>query len=206
MKILEQGTIKDSYDIMKLNIIDWNRLNGSWSNAGEALKTITSWFKGRAQYSIVEYDLTIAPNRNDWPEWNHIGNHERMGRLYWNTFKGREIEGETLVFSDAPDFYGKMVAFEGCSRKFVDFWGDIGRVSAQAFAITQKSMRAHDIWISLPDEKHQIIIEVQSDIKALYAYHMTEDEEALVIAEELAVNCSCNNHISARALVQLPLF
>jgi hypothetical protein len=39
------------------------------------------------------------------------------------------------------------------------FWGDIGKVSAQIFALTQKELGAHDLWISVVDEHTQIIIE-----------------------------------------------
>ena len=40
-----------------------------------------------------------------------------------------------------------------------NFYKDIGRVSAQAFAIQLKKMHCGDIWISVLDSETQVIIE-----------------------------------------------
>src|SRR6266567_6954646 len=61
MEVIEQKIIKSELDIMKLNIIDWNRLNGSWRNPADAVRTISSWFLGRAMYTIAREDLTEFP-------------------------------------------------------------------------------------------------------------------------------------------------
>jgi hypothetical protein len=44
MPVVEQRLIESERDIMKLDIIDLNRLNGSWANSFDALQTIASWF------------------------------------------------------------------------------------------------------------------------------------------------------------------
>ena len=53
MPVVEQKLIESERDIMKLDIIDWNRLNGSWANSFDALQTITSWFVHKAYYTIL---------------------------------------------------------------------------------------------------------------------------------------------------------
>jgi len=153
MPVVEQRLIESERDIMKLDIIDWNRLNGSWANSFDALQTIASWFAHKAYYTVVKHDLRFAPNI-DWPRWKHAGSHEYLGHLYWNDFYYRQRGN--LVFSDEPDFHGTLNHPDG---GISHFWGDIGKVSAQIFALTQKELGAHDLWISVVDEHTQIIIE-----------------------------------------------
>ena len=150
-------------DVLSLDIIDFNRLNGHWSNSADALKTIFSWFDGMAVVTVAELQNYIkAPGRDDWPGWDHVGSHEDVGKSYWNWFWWNHPKGE-LYFSDAPDFYGK---FEDGSR----FWGDVGRVSASTFAYTQKMLRKHDLWISLlGDGSRQVLIEPLVDINKLFS-------------------------------------
>ncbi len=57
MPVVEQKLIESERDIMKLDIIDWNRLNGSWANSFDALQTIASWFAHNAYYTVVKHDL-----------------------------------------------------------------------------------------------------------------------------------------------------
>jgi hypothetical protein len=152
-EVLDHKLITSVYDIMDLDIIDWGRLNGSWRKPGQALKTISSWLVNRAHYTITQVNIREAPRRDDFPGWNHIGNHEQMGRWYWNWFHVNH-EG-TLRFSDAPDFWGTFRDDDSPAN----FYGDIGRVSAQAFAIQLKKMHRGDIWISVLDSETQVIIE-----------------------------------------------
>ena len=42
MPVVEQRLIESEGEIMKLDIIDWNRLDGSWANSFDALQTIAS--------------------------------------------------------------------------------------------------------------------------------------------------------------------
>lgn len=171
MHMIEQGIFQSSYDILKLNIIDWNRLNGTWQHPGDAIRTISSWVIGRAGYTIIEDDLHAYPERTDWPGWEHPGNHERLGRLYWNSFYAAQTG--VLRFSDAPDFYGTIETQNGVQQ----IWGDIGKVSAQAFAMTQKKMRVNDIWVSVLDDTHQVVIESLAD-------NLNEWEQLLVHSAE----------------------
>jgi hypothetical protein len=154
--------ITSEHDIMTLDIINWRGLNGSWRNPGDALRTIASWFINTTHYTITPIDLEQAPHRDDFPGWKHIGDHPRMGHLYWNWFHDN-LDGE-LYFSDSPDFYG---TFRNDGGPDAHFYGDIERVSAQAFAITQKRMNFGDIWISVFINK-QIIIEPMVDIQERY--------------------------------------
>lgn len=203
MKLLKQKKIESPLDIMELDIIDWNRLNGSWNNAGEALQSISSWFVGSAHYTIIEHDLSHAPERDDWPGWDHVGNHEPLGRLYWNDFHYHRAG--KITFSDAPDFYGQFIGKDG--KPGAHFYGDIGKISAQAFAITQKKMRAHDLWISVIDTHHQVLIESLLDIQTVAVYEILGDEDSLKIAEMEAKTCPyCNQPQEIGHIQQLKLF
>lgn len=145
--------MKSPNDLFKLNIIDWNRLNGYWSNPLEALQSVGSWFTNTSHYTVMAIDITKAPQRTDFPGWDHVGHHEQVGELYWNWFHANH-KGE-LHFSDSPDFYGNFQVDEGkCG-----FYGDIGKASPIALASIQKQMVLGDIWISIVNEEKQVIIE-----------------------------------------------
>lgn len=158
MKVLKQALFTDPFEIMELGIIDWGRLNGTWPNEGAAVKTIGRGLLGNATYTSIERDLRGYPERADWPGWQHAGNHEYLGRLYWNMFRATFPHSE-LVFADEPDFYGTIR--EGGIEQ--SLWGDIGRVSAQCFALTVGRMRPGDLWVSVLDEQRQVIIESHHD-------------------------------------------
>lgn len=158
VKVLEQGLIRDEYDILKLDIVDLGRRNGYWKNPADALRYLVTTLAGRAYYSIKQCDLCEAPARDDWPGWEHVGYHEEMGKLYWNWFHAR-YTGETS-FSDSPDFFGHLRFEDGHTAQF---WGDIGQVSLSGFAAALNQMSTHDIWISVLNEKKQISIEALED-------------------------------------------
>lgn len=166
LKILEQGLIASQRDILKLNIINWKGLNGYWSNMADALDTISSFFVGQAHYTIIETSLRDAPNRDDFPGWSHVGNHEYYGRLYWNWFHYNH-KGE-LHFSDSPDFYGTL---RWDDNKTSCFWGDVGQVSVSAMAHTQKNMDIGDIWISILGENRQVVIEPTVSFIDIWSRH-----------------------------------
>jgi hypothetical protein len=159
MKVLDHGLIQSEQDIMKLNIIDWRR-HRPWSDPQAALHTIFSWFDHVAHYTIFETDMDASPKRDDFPGWDHVGDHEAYGEMYWNWFHYWHGEYGELHFSDAPDFYG--------SFKFPDktqhFWGDVGQCSVQAFSHAQKQMSEGDLWISIRGTKKQVVIESHLDI------------------------------------------
>ncbi len=161
-KLIEQKIIESEYDILRLDIIDWNRFH-PWDHPGDALRSISSFFIGGAYYSIIETDLRAAPQRDDWLGWRHVGNHEYYGRLYWNWF--HHYQNGELHFSDSPDFSGTLTRPNEYSARF---WGDIGKVSARAFSDAQISMHAGDLWISIIGEDKQVIIETLVDIAKLH--------------------------------------
>lgn len=154
VKILEKGMIEKPYDILHLNFIDWGRLNNYWDNLGEALDLFASWLVGRVAYTIVEVDMHGLPDIVDFPsDWTHEGAHEPIAIAYWNWW--HLINTGRLVMSDEPDFWGELTT-GGMDKRF---WGDIGQVSASTFAHVVKGLHKGDIWISIPDDQHQIILE-----------------------------------------------
>lgn len=186
MKLIEQKVITSQYDFVRLGIIDWNRLNGTSPNIAQAMQDISSWFIDTTAYTIIEHDLSAAPKRDDFPEWHHIGNtHEGLARLFWNDFKYCYPEGE-LIFSDEPDFYGTMkdsalkvpedrLFYETETMGHAHFWGDIGQVSASAFALTAiRKMQKGDLWISLLSKNRQVIIEALDDLNKNFYRQVTE--------------------------------
>jgi hypothetical protein len=159
-EILESKLIDSAEDLYRWNIIDFNRLNGYFEHSGHAMDTIFGWFNKLAHITVIDLGEKFfdVPKRSDFPQWKHVGNHESVARDYWNFFKHYHNKpGNSLHFSDAPDFYGELNGQR--------FWGDIGQVSASAFALTQKQMGAHDIWISLLYAgEMQVVIESFIDI------------------------------------------
>jgi len=140
--------------ILQLDIIDWNRLNGYWDNTFDALQVVADWLTDVTEYAILRTSLKLAPERADWPGWKHVGDHVAVGRLFWNWFHWKKRG--TLVFADSPDFSGTLELPHG---KTVRFWGDIGKVSPSTFLETIKRMDKDDIWISIPDVTTQIVLE-----------------------------------------------
>ena len=68
MQILEQGPIRSVADVSRLNIIDWGRANGLWrGDVTVPLQIVGTWLSNHATYTILEHDLTVYPDRNDWP-------------------------------------------------------------------------------------------------------------------------------------------
>lgn len=150
------GLFKSPSDLLSLEIIDFNRLNGSWANPGAAMDTIFSHLRdGRASYVVYDVpEFWEAPLSPGFPEWNHVGNHPAIGRQLWNWFRWRLPEYE-LKFMDSPDFCATRST--GGRTHFI--WGDIGTVSASAFAYSQKLMRQGDMWMSILDDgsRHVLI-------------------------------------------------
>ena len=170
MKMLEQWYVTSLEDVGKLHIIDFNRLNGYWeNNPARALKTIGSWLINRTCATYIECDLKQFPVHPGF-QWEHVGNHEPLGQLYWNAFHNMFI-GE-IHFQDAPDFSGRIY-FEERGSKPVHFEGDIGQVSASTFALdVLPTMHKDDIWISILDERHHLILEFLDDLTTLISKHM----------------------------------
>jgi hypothetical protein len=155
--IVERGQFHEVRDIVKLNIIDWKRLNGLFSDQYTAMERVgTFLMSAHASYAICKIRLSDFPERDDWTGWRHVGMHEQTGKLYWNFFRATQ-QGE-LAFSDEPDFYGNL--FPPYVHQVTPFWGDIGVVSVSTFAHALSQMqRGHNLWISV-EEDVQTVIEV----------------------------------------------
>ena len=169
IKTIELKTISD---ILSLDIIDLNHLNGYWANSAESINTIWSWatFNGRGGFfaSWIEPDNWDkykwgGCRRNDFPGWSHVGDHVSAGMDYWDWFMDtRQYDSDSLHFSDSPDFFGTLGV--------KNFWGDIGKVSASAFAITLKQLDKGDLWITLVGggERH-IVLEARYSPRKTWA-------------------------------------
>lgn len=163
MEIVEQKYITSLRDIGRLNVIDFNRCNRYWeNNFVRALEFIGDCLINRSAYTIIHEDMRIYPNRDDFPDWEHVGKtHRPLGKLFWNMFLAL-YEGR-LLFHDMPDFSGIML-FDGPISQ-VNFMGDIGRVSASTFGIdVLPQMHKGDLWISVVSEDTHIVIEFLEDI------------------------------------------
>lgn len=156
VEIIEQGIIMSAQDLARFSIINWNRLNGYWgNNPARALGVVDRWLAKRVGYTRARIDMKRFPERSDFPEWEHLGTpHKRLGQLFWNAFRAMEI-GE-LKLADSPDLEG-MLFMDGYRN--VPFLGDIGEVSASTFIFSMLRLNAGDLWISVPDAFHQIILE-----------------------------------------------
>lgn len=163
MNIIKQGTFTSLSEIGSLRIMDFNRCNGLWeNNPVTAMETAGNLLIGNFKYTIVEIDMSKYPERSDWPGWSHVGNHEPLGRMYWNCFFSHKNRG-TLKFSDLPDFDGTL--YDPRLGRDIAFYGDIGMVSASTFLMDVVPRMHHgDLWISVPNENTQIILEALCDI------------------------------------------
>jgi hypothetical protein len=154
--ILAEGTFSLESDLMSLNIIDFNRLNGYWSDPGAAMRTLFSHLRdGFALYAIYDVpNFDSAPERSDFPNWTHVGNHVQLGRRFWNWFRFH-FPDYVLNLGDSPDFQAHKIDSSGHHW----IWGDFGQVSASAFALSQKQMAPGDMWISVLDDgpRHVVI-------------------------------------------------
>lgn len=153
----------DPIQLIDLNIVDLQRPNGFWNSPGDALRTIFSWLDNSATFTIADiHDFDVAPKRDDFPNWSHVGRHQEVGEKLWNWFHWK-FPNSLLQLHDSPDFSGRFYDPEiqgGCCW----FCGDIGRVSASAFAISISRMNANQLWISVVNGGYrQIIIEPLAD-------------------------------------------
>jgi hypothetical protein len=174
MIVHDHGLIRSEQDIMKLNIIDWKR-HDPWPDPQAAMHTIFSWFNHMAHYTIVEEDMSQCPERNDFPGWDHVGDHEAYGRLYWNWFHYWHGDHGKLHFSDSPDFQGSLTYKDNEHL----FWGDVGQCSPQAIAHTQKQMRAGDLWVSIRATNIQIIIEPTVSLIDLFSQRFHDHNKTI---------------------------
>jgi len=171
--ITEQGWIEESQDLLRLNIIDWSRLNNYWDNPAEAVETIMSWLiAGDTHWAILKHNMEAAPERSDWPGWKHAGLHDQMGKIFWNWFHGAPNRGK-IYFHDQPDFHGELYMEENTHR----FYGDVGQVSASTFSLTLKLFNANDIWITVLDSQTQVVLEFGNSLREIWGNVLEPDEE-----------------------------
>ncbi len=154
----DQRQFQSPSDVLRADVVDIYRLNGYWSNPGDALDRIFAVLdSGPAVYGVYDVpDFDSAPQREDFPGWTHVGGHVPIGRRLWNWFHWRMPTYE-LTFSDSPDFYASTTLDYG-AQHFI--WGDIGRVSASTFVYTLLRMRPGDLWMTIKDggKRHVIIM------------------------------------------------
>ena len=153
--ITEQGIIHSTSDFVRLNIVDWKRFSPYWNSEQQVMDTLSTWFVGRFDYTIAKVNLSQYPDRNDFPGWEHTGDHESIGRLFWNHFK-YVFEGE-LRFHDSPDFSGVIHHRDRIPQER-RFYGDVGKVSPIAMRDTLRSLSPYSLWISVIDEYTQVIL------------------------------------------------
>lgn len=173
-------------------------MNGYWENdVTAAIAIFNTGVAGHARYTIAHVDLTQFAERDDWPGWSHAGTqHERIGRLYWNMFQSSFAGAGTLAFADSPDFQGALLP--PITPKEVSFYGDIGKASGSTFVLTLMHMNAGDLWISLVDERTQIIIELLADIYKVFSQQSARGLTALldisagVTVKEKAAHLFCD--------------
>jgi hypothetical protein len=168
-EILKQKTITTIDDIIDLPV-DWRRGNIR-GLPSEKIKVAFSWFKDAAICTTIKVNnFWQAPERNDFPDWDHVGSHVRIAKAYWNWFHWyfKQSEKDYLKLSDSPDFYGEIYH----SGKKHNFVGDFGIVSDSAFLLMQKHMDANDLWISVLNEGDLHIV-----IEPLYSIRNTFFDE-----------------------------
>jgi hypothetical protein len=154
--IVDHGIIRNPGDLARLGIVDWHRYKQHWESPHHAIETVGSRFVNNFSFMVVRLNLLEYPQRDDFPGWNHIGDHEYYGKLYWNHFH-YVFEGK-LHFHDRPDFSGVIIHKD---KKPVEwpFWGDIGQVSPITLLDTWRALLPHTMWISVLDEHTQVILE-----------------------------------------------
>ena len=152
----DQRQFSSPSDVLRADVVDIYRLNGYWSNPGDALDRIFDILSsGSAVYGIYDVpDFDSAPMRDDFPGWSHTGGHEPIGRRLWNWFH-QSMPTYKLVLSDSPDFQATTTLEDG-AQHFI--WGDIGRVSASTFVHTLLQMRPGDLWMSIKDGGAQHVL------------------------------------------------
>lgn len=179
MKMIKQATFSSAEELVDLHIIDFNRCNGCWNNNSlRAINTAASWMVGRMGYTIIDIDMKSYPQRSDWPDWSHVGSHEYLGKLFWNCFFA--AHNGTLEFSDMPDFSGTLITDDGATH---NIFGDIGQISASTFVIeVLPHMHEGDLFIGVPNEHTQIVLEAGVDFSELIH---TQLAEAFGISEKV---------------------
>jgi hypothetical protein len=176
--ILEHGLFTSDLDFFRLDVVDWYaHRNVYWPNPEVALKAVNQWLIGRAFYTILQLKLDLIPEQPNCPKWSHSGSHVGASRWLWNWFHSA-YKGE-LQFSDEPDFFGYFELPGGGRARFT---GDIGVTAPHTFLFAWTALTTNDVWISLRDNDHLVIIEAAIDIRGAVSRaqhaHLTATETA----------------------------
>ena len=152
----QYGGIDSVDDLVRLNIVDFGRHNGKlFGGPHNAIALIAQHTVGTMCYTVIPEDYSTYPQRTDFPEWHHVGDHVSIARLYWNKFHAL-FPGSHITFGDSPDFAGTLIA----DRYSLNFCGDIGQVSPIAFLQSIQGMLPGDLWISILGNR-EVVLEAQ---------------------------------------------
>lgn len=154
IKIIEEGIIRSTNDFVRLNVVDWKRFKPYWKSEQHAMDNLGLHFLGMC-YTIAKVPMCEYPERDDFPGWQHVGDHESMGRVFWNFF--HYIYDGKLFFYDKPDFSG-IIYYKDEEPAERKFHGDVGKVSPIAMRETVSAIHDYNIWISMIDENTLILI------------------------------------------------
>lgn len=142
-------------EIEALKILDTQRLHGYWKSKEALFAQLERLLcHGGADYSVYPVpDWGLCPKRDDWPGWNHVGNHPVIGRQFWDWFHFH-FPNYILSMSDQPDF--NAICYASGRTHFIV--GDIGQVSPQAFMFALNGKGPGDVWISILDNGNSHVV------------------------------------------------
>ncbi len=81
--VIEQGPILSLQDFLRLDIVDWKQHSPYWERPQQAMDTLSRWFIKTSVYHIIQTPLWSYPQRDDFPEWHHVGNaHTDLARAF----------------------------------------------------------------------------------------------------------------------------
>jgi hypothetical protein len=165
MEIVEQGLLNSLDQLTRLRIINFAHCNGYWENSpSKAMRAIANWTVGLFEYTVVRIDINKFPERDGWTGWNHVGHHEQVGRLFWNSFL-HIGKSHQLHFSDSPDITGEITWEDGHVTRI---YGDVGEISVSTFALdVLPYIKKGDLWISVSSSFSQVILEPLVDVGPL---------------------------------------
>jgi len=163
--IVEEGIIRSTADFIRLNIVDWGRFDSHWESEQDAMDKISPFFVNLFSYTIAKVNFCEYPERDDFPQWEHVGDHVFIGGLFWNYFKYC-FEGD-LKFHDSPDFSGTIFHPNRTPQEW-SFYGDIGKVSPIGIRESMESLLFPSaLWFSVVDEDTLIVLERSFKLKRL---------------------------------------
>src|SRR3990167_4495414 len=93
--IIEKTLISDPLDLLNARFLDLNRDRNYWRKQSDAINVAFSWLNGVATIATMRNDdFYSAPERTDFPKWDHVGEHVTLAKLYWNWFHWKHLGSE----------------------------------------------------------------------------------------------------------------